>query len=64
MRIRKEKDISQEDLQLVTLPEVAESIARVRSGEVRIVPGYDGVYGKIEKFFPEKKILSNQKSLF
>jgi uncharacterized protein (TIGR00375 family) len=32
----------------VTDPVVAESILRVRTGAVSVVPGYDGVYGKLE----------------
>ncbi len=38
---------------------VAEGIAKTRSGEVRIEPGYDGVYGKVEIPFvgPEQMTL-------
>jgi len=28
-------------------PDIAEAIARVRSGDVTIEPGYDGEYGRI-----------------
>ena len=33
---------------------VAEGIARVRKGKIKVEPGYDGVYGKVEIFEEEK----------
>jgi len=54
-----------EDLEKVTLPEIAEGIIRVREGKVFIEPGYDGVYGKIRIFSKgEQKALSKQGTLF
>jgi len=59
-------DVSKDDLEKATLPEIAEGIIRVRQGKVHIEPGYDGVYGKIKIFSPqeEKKMISRQKTLF
>ena len=37
---------SLEELKAVTLPRVAEGIIKVRQGNVKIEPGYDGVFGK------------------
>ena len=58
-------DISRQDLEAATLPEIAEGITRVREGKVFIEPGYDGVYGKIRIFSEgEQKTVSRQKTLF
>jgi len=56
---------SRSDLEMATLPEIAEGIMRVREGRVNIAPGYDGTYGKISIFGKEEtKTKINQKTLF
>jgi len=40
-------DASYEDMCEVVDPRVAEAIVRVREGKVKVVPGYDGVYGQL-----------------
>ncbi len=58
-------NVSRKDLEAVTLPEIAESIERVREGKVSIEPGYDGVYGKVRIFSKgEQKNVSKQATLF
>jgi len=58
-------NITYQNLEAVTLPEIAEGIIRVRQGNVQVVPGYDGVFGKIRIFSQEEqKILSKQATLF
>jgi uncharacterized protein (TIGR00375 family) len=42
-----------EELERGTPGRVAEGIDKMRAGRVRIVPGYDGVYGKVEIPFDE-----------
>lgn len=39
--------VSKDALSEVVDEEIAEAIVRVREGRVRVVPGYDGVYGKL-----------------
>ncbi|MFA6322015.1 MAG: endonuclease Q family protein [Candidatus Buchananbacteria bacterium] len=48
-------DKSQKELELITLPEIAAAIINVRSGQVEISAGYDGVYG-IVKVINELKV--------
>ena len=59
-------NVSYDDLKSVVLPEIAEGIIRVRQGKVQLEPGYDGVFGKVMIFPPEKKRknLPKQKTLF
>jgi len=58
-------NISRENLEAVTLPEITEGIMRTREGKVHIEPGYDGIFGKIRIFSKkEKKELSKQETLF
>ncbi len=58
-------DVSREELEKISSPEIAEGIIRVREGKVFIEPGYDGVYGKIRIFSKgEQKDISKQSQLF
>jgi uncharacterized protein (TIGR00375 family) len=47
-------DATPEELASYVPPRVLEAIVRMRQGKVSIIPGHDGVYGKIS-LFPEKK---------
>ena len=46
-------DLEEEELAGFTPARVLAGIMKVRRGEVRITPGYDGVYGKIDLFDEE-----------
>lgn len=39
-------DAPLEEISKVTEPRIAEAIVRVREGKVKVIPGYDGVYGQ------------------
>ena len=58
-------DIPLHEIEHVSSPLLAEAIGRVRSGNVHMVPGYDGEYGKI-KIFEEvaRKEIKGQRILF
>ncbi|MGC9345908.1 MAG: DNA helicase UvrD, partial [Candidatus Bathyarchaeales archaeon] len=50
-------DASKAALSKVVDEKIAETIVRVREGKVKVIPGYDGVYGKLvisEESFAEK----------
>ncbi|HAJ56373.1 MAG TPA: DNA helicase UvrD [Candidatus Omnitrophica bacterium] len=42
--------VPQEEIDKSVNPKVAEAIARVRAGRVKVEPGYDGEYGKVSIF--------------
>ncbi len=56
-------NVSRKDLSTSLLSEITEGIIRARKGKVHIVPGYDGVYGKIKVFSQkERNLFSKQKT--
>jgi len=56
-------EAKREDLEKVTLPEIVQGIINVREGKVLVIPGYDGVYGKIEVLRNQNENLDNNKPL-
>jgi uncharacterized protein (TIGR00375 family) len=56
-------EAKREDLEKVTLPEIVQGIINVREGKVLAIPGYDGVYGKIEVLRNQNENLDNNKPL-
>jgi uncharacterized protein (TIGR00375 family) len=61
-------DMPREELEKISTPQIAESIMRVRDGNVYIHGGYDGVFGKIQIYSDEEREKiggkGKQKSLF
>ncbi len=48
-------DSPMDDLSKIAEPRIAEAIVRVREGKVKIVPGYDGVYGQLVSFEEQRE---------
>ena len=58
-------DMPIEKIATAPVPFLGEAVRRMRAGQVKIIPGYDGEYGQIKVLNPEDKDrLSGQKSLF
>jgi len=53
-------------IQLATTPEIAESIMKVKKGDIKWIPGYDGVFGELildEKDSPKGASISDKKQM-
>lgn len=57
-------NITEEELLKSCAPRLVQGILNVRRGKVKITPGYDGVYGKIEIFGEEDKKPEEQMTFF
>jgi uncharacterized protein (TIGR00375 family) len=57
-------ELHDQDLLKITSEKVREAINKMRLGQVEIVPGYDGEYGKIILFESSTESNDNQQSLF
>ncbi len=55
--------VPQEELNHGASPRVAEGIARVRAGRVKVAPGYDGEYGKVSIFGEGQDVSGKQEQM-
>jgi len=53
-------DASKDALEKIADNNIAEAIVRVREGQVKIVPGYDGVYGRLVVFEEASQTVSRR----
>ena len=57
-------DAPMQEMSKIIDPRLSEAIVRVREGAVRVMPGYDGVYGQLNLFEEEKPLESvDQRSI-
>lgn len=49
-------DLSELELKKIMPAILAEGILRVRQGKIKLIPGYDGQYGKVEIFSEEERL--------
>jgi uncharacterized protein (TIGR00375 family) len=56
--------VSKEEIASCAGAKIAEAVMRVRKGQVKVDPGYDGVYGKVHLFDQEAKAEEAQLGLF
>jgi uncharacterized protein (TIGR00375 family) len=57
-------DLPEAELARFTPPKILEGIRRMRAGQLSIIPGYDGVYGKVSLFAKEPESAAPQLALF
>lgn len=57
-------DISLEEIAKISGEEIAKAVEKVRTGDLVIKPGYDGVYGVVKIWNDEKELKSPQIGLF
>ncbi len=58
-------NLSIEEIESISSPRIAEGIAKVRKGDLKIEPGYDGFFGTVKVYSEEgKETSTGQSSLF
>jgi PHP family Zn ribbon phosphoesterase len=58
-------DLSISDISKLAGPAIADGVERMRTGNLHVVPGYDGLYGEISLYGPKQgldAVLSGQQA--
>jgi len=56
-------DASREEMSKIVNPKIAEAIIRVREEKVKVIPGYDGVYGQLVIFEEQKEVAPKREKI-
>jgi uncharacterized protein (TIGR00375 family) len=56
-------DASQEEMSNVVNPKIAEGVIRVREEKVKVIPGYDGVYGQLAIFEEKMEVVPKREKI-
>jgi len=56
-------NLSEERILKISSPQIAQAILNMREGKIKLIPGFDGEYGKIEIFSPSEIKKMSQQSL-
>jgi len=57
-------DLDEKTLDQELDPQIADAVKRVRAGNIKVDPGYDGIYGKVHVFADEDLSQKQQQTLF
>jgi len=57
-------NLTENELKKITTPKITEAIIKVRNGQLKVLPGYDGVFGTVKIFDLDESLEKKQAKLF